>query len=658
MDERFSDDALKTAFIWLTSGRREEAEALADEALADNRSNGRAWHLKGLCAFGDDRLDAALAALDEAVDLGAVSASLLLHRAWILRRAGRQEQAAEVLTEAVATYPDEIELLVALGVQRHMVGDCEGALAPYRHALTLSDQRVDIACNLSLSLLDLGRAEEAEAVLRPVATGLARPATGRLLATALYHQGRGLEALAELEACLEEAPNVPALHHDRAVVLIALDRPIEAAEAAQTALDIGQGDPARAEWFATLGNALRDKGAIGPAIDAYRQAVDEDDGHAVAHFNLGTTLLDSGDATAAEPSLRRAAALLPELSQPHNNLGRSLREQGLLEEAEQCFRTAMACDPDDADPAYNLSLLLLTQDRFEEGLALYERRWELRDTPSHQREAPQWDGREDPDLTLLIHAEQGFGDTLQSVRFVAAAAARVGRVLLDVPSPLVGLLRSSLTGAIPRLAAITARGDSVAPHDVQVSMMSLPLALGPDELGAGLPYLQAEPSLVEAWRARLPRRVAGRRRLGLVWAGNQSNRAGLHRSLDLSTLAPLADSPGIEWVSLQVGFRSAELAGGTFPEGTLDLSGDLEDFADTAACLTLLDGLVTIDTAVAHLAGALNCPAWVLLPFVADWRWGLDQARSIRYPSLRLFRQSVSGDWSSAVRALAAAVSD
>ena len=114
MDERFSDDALKTAFIWLTSGRREEAEALADEALADNRSNGRAWHLKGLCAFGDGRLDAALAALDEAVDLGAVSASLLLHRAWILRRAGRQEQAAEVLTEAVATYPDDLELLVAL----------------------------------------------------------------------------------------------------------------------------------------------------------------------------------------------------------------------------------------------------------------------------------------------------------------------------------------------------------------------------------------------------------------------------------------------------------------------------------------------------------------------------------------------------------------
>ncbi len=655
-----SDDTLQSAFFWVASGRVAEAEAAADQALAADRANGVAWHLKGLCAFGDGRLDAALAALDEAIELGAESAKLLLHRAWILRRAERLTAAEEALRDAVARYPEDLELLIALAVQRHTAGDCEGALAPYREALALAPERVDVACNLSLALLDLGQAGDAEAVLRPLATGLARPATGRLLATALHLQGRSAEALAELDGCIEEAPNVPALHHDRAVVLIDMQRPADAALAARQAIEIGQGDPGQAEWLTTLGNALRDNGEIGAAVEAYRGAVAEDDGHAVALFNLGTTLLDAGDPAAGEEHLRRAVSLMPDLASTHNNLGRALRDLGRLEEAEACFRTGVACDPDDAIPAYNLALLLLTQGRDAEGLALYERRWEMPDVPPHGRKGPQWDGRTDPSMTLLIHAEQGFGDTLQCLRYVAAAAARVGRLLLDVQPALVSLAR-----AIPGVAEVTARGQPVGPYDAHIPTMSLPLALSAggkaqagQAAGAVPPYLAVDPELVESWRARLPRPIAGRRRLGLVWAGNQSNREGMHRSLDLGALAPLAALPNIDWVSLQLGFRAAELAAGPFAERILDLSGSLEDFADTAACLMCLDGLVTIDTAVAHLAGALNRPGWVLTPFAADWRWGLDEARSIRYPSLRLFRQLVPGEWAGAVDALASAVSD
>ena len=646
-------DSLESGFIWVAGGRRDEAEAMANAALIEDRRNGVAWHLKGLCAFGDGRLDAALAALDEAVELGARSPRLMLHRAWILRRADRAEEAARHLEEASALYPDDVELLIALAVQRHSAGDGEGATPLYRRALALSPDRVDVACNLSLALLDLGQAAEAEAVLRPISVGLARPATGRLLATALHLQGRGEEALAELEGCIEEAPNVPALHHDRAVVLIDLGRPAEAVGAAEAALEIGQGDPASAEWRTTLGNALRDSGQIGPAVEAYRAALEDDEGHAVAQFNLGTTLLEAGQPAEAEESLRRALTLLPDLASAHNNLGRALREQGKLEEAEACFRAAMACDPADATPAYNLSLLLLTQGRESEGQTLYERRWELPDVPPHGRDAPQWDGRADPALTLLIHAEQGFGDTLQCLRFVRAAAARVGRLLLDVQPALASLARS-----IPGVAQVTARGEPVGAYDAQIPTMSLPLALGAAERGLTPPYLSIDPDLIESWRSRLPRPAPGRRRIGLVWAGNQSNRAGAHRSLLLSEMASLAALPGVDWVSLQMGFRAAELAAGPFADRTLDLSQSLEDFADTAACLMNLDGVVTIDTAVAHLAGALNRPGWVLLPFAADWRWGLNEARSTRYPSLRLFSQSVSGEWSTVVDHVAAAVSE
>jgi len=646
-------DSLESGFIWVASGRREEAEAMANAAIIEDRRNGVAWHLKGLCAFGDGRLDAALAALDEAVELGAQSERLMLHRAWILRRAEREEEAANCLTEAAALYPKDIELLVALAVQRHTSGDCEGALEPYRRALAQSPERVDIACNLSLALLDLGQPAEAEAVLQPFAVGLARPATGRLLATALHLQGRSEEALAELDGCIEEAPNVPALHHDRAVILIDLQRPDAAVAAAETALEIGQGDAATPEWRATLGNALRDCGQIGAAVEAYRAAVAEDETHAVAQFNLGTTLLDAGQPAAAEEHLRIALALLPDIASAHNNLGRALRDQGKLAEAEACFRAGVACDPSDAVPSYNLALLLLTQGREAEGRALYERRWELPDVPLHGRDAPQWDGRADPNLTLLIHAEQGFGDTLQCLRFVAAAATRVGRVLLDVQPALVSLARS-----VPGVALVTARGEPVEAHDAQIPTMSLPLALGSAEQGLTPPYLSVDPSLIASWRSRLPRAASGRRRIGLVWAGNQSNREGAHRSLTLSELAPLAALANIDWVSLQVGFRSAELAAGPFADRALDLSQSLEDFADTAACLATLDGVVTIDTAVAHLAGALNRPGWVLLPFTADWRWGLNETRSTRYPSLQLFSQLVSGEWSHAVERLAATVAE
>jgi tetratricopeptide (TPR) repeat protein len=644
-------DPLESGFIWVLSGRRDEAESLANAAISENRGNGLAWHLKGLCAFGDGRLDAALAALDEAVELGARSPRLLLHRSWIMRRAERSEEVEACLEEALALYPSDVDLLFAAAVQRHGAGDCEAALPLYRQILTLSPERADVVCNLGIALLDLGRAVEAEAVLRPFAVGMARPATGRLLATALHLQGRSDEALTEIDLCIAEAPYVSALHHDRAVLLIELKRPEEAVSAAETALESGGDDLSRAEWRTTLGNALRDSGRIDLAAAAYRAAIAEDDSHAVAHFNLGTTLLEAGQPAEAEEHLRLALRMLPDIAAAHNNLGRALRDQGKLAEAEDCFRAGMACVPVDAAPAYNLALLLLTQGRDAEGQALYERRWEMPGVPPHGRDAPQWDGRVDPELTLLIHAEQGFGDTLQSLRFVRAAAARVGRVLLDVQPALVSLARS-----IPGVAQVTARGEAVEPYDAQIPTMSLPLALGGAEPGLAPPYLSVDPDLVESWRSRLPRAKPGRRRIGLVWAGNQANREGAHRSLSLNELAPLAALGTIDWVSLQVGFRSAELAASPFADKAVDLSQSLEDFADTAACLANLDGLVTIDTAVAHLAGALNRPAWVLLPFVADWRWGVNETRSARYPSLRLFSQSVSGQWEAAVARLALAV--
>jgi hypothetical protein len=367
------------------------------------------------------------------------------------------------------------------------------------------------------------------------------------------------------------------------------------------------------------------------------------------HCDLGIALGAVGEFDEAIAACRQAIALKPDYAGAHNNLGVSLMAVGGLDEAVEAFRRAIALKPDLADAHNNLGMTLLQNGRFEEGWAEYEWRWKTRQHlagGARRFEAPLWNGEAIGSRVILLHAEQGLGDTLQFCRYAPVVAA-TGRTVLEVQPPLVRLL-SGLRGVIE----VVARGDALPSFDLQCPLLSLPRALGTtlDTIPAATPYLAADPALARVWRERLSR-LDGLR-VGLVWAGGKKldpawAAADRRRSVALDTMAPLGDVAGVSFVSLQKGEPASQALNPPNGMAVYDSTADLHDFADTAALIDVLDLVISVDTAVAHLAGALGKPVWLVNRFDTDWRWLLNRDDSPWYPTLRQFRQRAPGDWHS-----------
>jgi hypothetical protein len=300
--------------------------------------------------------------------------------------------------------------------------------------------------------------------------------------------------------------------------------------------------------------------------------------------------------------------------------------------------------PDYADAHFNLAASLLLVGQFDEGWREYEWRWKQEKKKPHLRgfSQPLWDGGDIGDRILLLHAEQGLGDTLQFCRYVPAIAAG-RRVVLEVQRPLVPLL-----AGLPGLERIVAQGDPLPPFDLHCPLLSLPLVLGTtlETIPGQTPYLRADPQRTAAWRERVGQ-LDGLK-VGLVWAGNQAMSGDRRRSARLELFSELADLPGVSFVSLQKGPAASQSP----PSGLIlhDWTDDLQDFGETAALIEALDLVIGVDTAVVHLAGALGRPVWLLNRFDRCWRWLLNRDDSPWYPTLRQFRQSQPGDWRGVLR--------
>ncbi|MBI3974419.1 MAG: tetratricopeptide repeat protein [Chloroflexi bacterium] len=422
-----------------------------------------------------------------------------------------------------------------------------------------------------------------------------------------------------------------------------------------------------------LANALRDRGDLDAAVAGYRRALALDPDSPVVHNNLGAVLRAQGKLDEAVASLERALALLPDHPEAHSNLGNALMHQGKRDAAMASFRRALALKPDHAEAHLGLAFPLLLVGDYGQGWAEYEWRWQCSSLPIERRPftQPRWNGEPLAGRTILIHAEQGLGDTIQFARYVPLVAARGGRVVLECQPALVRLFQT-VSGA----TQVIAKGDPLPPFDLHAPLMSLPHILGTTLAGipADLPYLHPDATLLPFWSARIrahtnalrpddpqrsptrPLAVPSSRPLaaGLVWSGNPDNPNNRNRSLPLAVLAPLARVPGVTFFSLQKGPAAAEAA--TPPDGMalVDLDPLLTDFVETAAAVRQLDLVITVDTSVAHLAGALGRPVWLLLACAADWRWLLDRDDSPWYPTVRLFRQSQPGDWNGLVARVAA----
>jgi len=402
------------------------------------------------------------------------------------------------------------------------------------------------------------------------------------------------------------------------------------------------------EAYAHLGNALHMRGEIGEAITCYRCAVAQLPEFPEAWSNLGTALTTAGELEEAVRCCRRALAQQPDSLEAHNNLGNALRSQGKVDESIAEFRTAIAIDPNFAEAHGNLAQALLQRGELEEGYRQYEWRWRCDSFQSMRRRfaQPQWDGTDLVGRTILIHAEQGFGDSIQHVRFVPQVIQKGGRVIVECAAPLVRLLGEAAFLRGSKVVSSAAQAGET--FDVHLPMMSLPFALGVRsvaDIPHDVPYISAEPRALEG---------AGLK-VGLVWAGSTTHTDDRNRSIPLQLLSPLVRR-GVIFHSLQIdeAAREARLA----PAGMnlIDMSEHIRDFADTAEIVAALDLVISVDTAVAHLAGAMGKRVWVLLPFVADFRWMLDREDSPWYPTMRLFRQQRAGDWGEVVRRVGAAL--
>ncbi len=370
--------------------------------------------------------------------------------------------------------------------------------------------------------------------------------------------------------------------------------------------------------------------------------------------NHGLVLEALGRFDEAVAAYDRAIARQPADAEILANRGNALFRLGRYEEALASYRSGLAHDPENAEIHWSIGLIDLLRGALPEGWDGYEWRWRRREFPDRERtfDAPLWRGESSlAGKTILLHAEQGLGDTIQFVRYVPRVARLGARVVLEVQGALAPLLAQ-----VPGVARLVPRGATLPPFDCHCPLLSLPLAFKTElrSIPADVPYLSAPPSRVAGWRSRLP--AGAGPRAGLVWAGNPQHGNDRNRSLPLAALAPLLDVPGITFVSLQKDLGQGDRATLRVHPEIVECGSRLADFADTAAVISLLDLVVTVDTAVAHLAGAMGRPVWILLPDVPDWRWLLDRPDSPWYPTARLFRQPRRGDWESALSAAAAAL--
>ena len=387
--------------------------------------------------------------------------------------------------------------------------------------------------------------------------------------------------------------------------------------------------PARADAWTLLGIVQQRLGRRDAAEAAYAAALRVDRDYADAWTNLGNLLRDRDDPPGALRAFQQAMRCAPVSPEPAYNLGVALEYFGLRDGALAAFEAAVECDPQHVDAHWNLALALLRAGRFDEGFREYEWRFRRGEIAPRECAEPAWDGRALAGRTILVWAEQGFGDALQFLRFVPEVARRGGRVVLEVMDGLQGL-----ASRVEGVAAVAVRGTAPPAFDTHVALMSLPHVLGLAAVPAGTPYLRADDARAARWRARLAAQGHAPGRdlaVGLAWAGNPAPRNSRERSPGFAVVRGLLDIAGVRGFSLQKGAGRDDLAGVSLPSNFVDLDAAIADFDDTA---------------VAHLAGALGKPAFVMLPHTPDWRHGLDPHASAWYPTLRLFRQAAPGDWS------------
>jgi tetratricopeptide (TPR) repeat protein len=468
-----------------------------------------------------------------------------------------------------------------------------------------------------------------------------------MLGVIALQQGRNAEALDLIRRALAVRPNSVWARSNLGLVLRALKRPGEAVASFERALAL---DPGDIDVLNNLSGTLFDLERYADALAASERALAIKSDCAEAFNNRGNALQEIGRLAQALASYDAALAIRPDFAEAWHNRGGALQALNRHREAVASYERALVLSPDYADAQWNESLARLCLGDFATGFAKYEWRWRTSDADPARQALPQplWLGEEAlHGKTILLHAEQGVGDCLQFVRYVPMVAGRGATVVLAVHRELKSLLAGFAD-------AVFAEGELLPPCDLRCPLASLPHAFRTTlaTIPADVPYLRPDDARAARWKSSL---AASRGlRVGLAWAGNPAHKNDARRSIPFARLAPLLGIPDVQHVSLQTKLRDADREALQSAPPVINFATELVDFAETAALLANLDLIITVDTALAHLAGAMGKPTWILLPFSPDWRWLLDREDSPWYPTARLFRQPRIDDWESVIARVAA----
>jgi tetratricopeptide (TPR) repeat protein len=498
---------------------------------------------------------------------------------------------------------------------------------------------------LGIIALDTGKFAAAVQYLRRNVTMMPRfPYGNYKLGVALARLGNHDEAIAAFRRAIQLHGDFPEALNSLSMLLRRQGKMEEALAGFQKAAEL---DPERFEAQNNLGVALAESDRLEEAVAAFSKALRCRPDSAVTHRHLGKVMATQQRGQDAIAAFKKAVELKSDYADGYNDLGVALSDEGRPDKAIAAFREAIRLKPDLASARLHLALTLLLTGDFVGAWPEYEWRWQAEGFKSPRRPfvQPQWKGEELAGETILLHAEQGYGDTIQFVRYAEMVAARGGNVLLECHRKLTPALKG-----VAGIKEIIPTGQALPPFDVHCPLMSLPGVFNttPNSIPASVPYLKPDPQLLEAWDKRLETSRPGFR-VGLAWAGRPVHSGDKSRSMHLSALAHLAALEGVRFFSLQKGPAVEQADAPPAGMEIVNLDAQLLDFADTAAAISLMDLVISVDTAVVHLAGALAKPVWVMLPFVPDWRWQLEREDSPWYPTMRLFRQPALGDWGSVI---------
>ena len=632
-------DLLQSGLAHHRAGRLAQAALCYGRLLRANPRNADALHLSGVLARQEGRLEASERLIGTAIELSSGVSTYHYNLARTYALQGRSDEAKQTYRRALrlnGSDADSMQMLAQLLAEKD---EAEEAIELCRRVIELAPEREPVYLHLAFLLKCCGEMQAAlEMYGRAVALFPKSSDSHFSLGKALYEAGRPEESIACYERVLAMKPDDTEAHN-------------------------------------CLGRVLHERGDLGLARESYLRAVTLNPEFAEALSNLGALQMDAGEYKTGEAILRRAIALKPDLWNAHCNLGSVLARQGDALGAIAAFRTVLMTNPRDvpalcslgftldalgdeagaassfrlaleAQPGsslarFNLSSHLLLDGNFAEGWREYEERWQVRQFAGKREPfaVPQWRGESIRGARMYVYAEQGLGDTLQFVRYVPMLVELGAEVVLEVQAPLVALLQD-LHPAV-RVIVKSERPQDVDWHS---PLLSLPGAFGTDlsNIPAPVPYVRADAGKCGAWSQRL---AAGELRVGVVWTGNPEHTRDRLRSIALSQFGRLAAVEGATFYALQKGLTAAQREELALAGSVVDLGEALNDFTDTAAIVANLDLVITVDTSVAHLAGALGKPVWILLAHAPDWRWLRGRSDSPWYPTARLFRQTAAGRW-------------